>query len=62
MGSGLEPVIFRFPDLSKQEAGALLIWPPRLVYGIEQSGHSVGAKRGLVAAILVLPKKGVENK
>ena len=30
-GSGLEPAIFRFPDLPAREAGALLIRPPRLV-------------------------------
>ena len=29
---GLEPAIFRFPDLPKQEVGALLIWPSQLVH------------------------------
>ena len=30
-GSGLEPVIFRFPDLPEREVVALLIWPPQLL-------------------------------
>ena len=34
IGSRLEPPIFRFPDLPEQEAGALLIQPPGLVYYI----------------------------
>ena len=37
-GSGLEAAIFRFPDLPKQEAGALLIQPPRLVIWIRTHG------------------------
>ena len=32
MSSGLKPALFRFPDLPEREEGALLIWPPRLVY------------------------------
>ena len=31
--SAFEPVNFRFPNLSEQEAVALLIWPPQLVSG-----------------------------
>ena len=30
MGSGLEPMIFRYPSLPEWKGGALLIWPPRL--------------------------------
>ena len=30
VGSGVEPAIFRFPDLPGWEAAALLIWPNRL--------------------------------
>ena len=31
MRSGFEPTTYRFPNLPEQEAGALLILPPRLV-------------------------------
>ena len=46
MGSELEPAIFRFPDLPKREAGALLIQPPQLVTAkVGTSGNTRAVER-----------------